>query len=190
MFERFSDPARRLVVQAQEEARVLQHGQIGTEHLLLAAAEPTSTALPPSQLPSSGLAKRALESALREAQSLAVGYIGTVHVVLGLTDVREGLAFETLVRQGVDIEQLRSPAQVLVREAPESLGAGSGATPERADAPARAIRASPVGAPPLAEIHVPFGPPPEDCDESRWLAPTGVQCPPPKARCRFSSKWS
>src|SRR5215469_2700686 len=35
MFERFTDRARRVVVLAQEEARMLDHGYIGTEHLLL-----------------------------------------------------------------------------------------------------------------------------------------------------------
>ena len=36
MFERFTDRARRTVTNAQEEARALGHGYIGTEHLLLA----------------------------------------------------------------------------------------------------------------------------------------------------------
>ena len=35
MFERFTDKARRVVVLAQEEARMLNHDYIGTEHLLL-----------------------------------------------------------------------------------------------------------------------------------------------------------
>jgi ATP-dependent Clp protease ATP-binding subunit ClpC len=35
MFERFDDQSRRVVVLAQEEARVLNHGYIGTEHILL-----------------------------------------------------------------------------------------------------------------------------------------------------------
>ena len=36
MFERFTDRARRVVVLAQEEARMLNHNYIGTEHILLA----------------------------------------------------------------------------------------------------------------------------------------------------------
>ena len=36
MFERFTDRARRVVVLAQEEARMLSHNYIGTEHILLA----------------------------------------------------------------------------------------------------------------------------------------------------------
>jgi ATP-dependent Clp protease ATP-binding subunit ClpC len=151
MFERFSDPARLLVVQAQEEARVLDQGHIGTEHLLLAAARfdgaasgraliasgVTYDALLPAietatgkasqlavegHIPFTGLAKMALEAATREAQSVSVGYVGTAHVLLGLTDAREGLAFETLVMLGVDIEELRSNLALLAREAPESLG--------------------------------------------------------------------
>jgi ATP-dependent Clp protease ATP-binding subunit ClpC len=35
MFERFTDRARRVVVLAQEEARMLNHNYIGTEHILL-----------------------------------------------------------------------------------------------------------------------------------------------------------
>ena len=35
MFERFTDRARRVVVLAQEEARMLNHDYIGTEHILL-----------------------------------------------------------------------------------------------------------------------------------------------------------
>jgi ATP-dependent Clp protease ATP-binding subunit ClpC len=35
MFERFTDRARRVVVFSQEEARLLEHSSIGTEHLLL-----------------------------------------------------------------------------------------------------------------------------------------------------------
>ena len=35
MFERFTDRARRVVVLAQEEARMLSHNYIGTEHILL-----------------------------------------------------------------------------------------------------------------------------------------------------------
>ena len=35
MFERFTEPSRRVVVLAQEEARMLDHNYIGTEHILL-----------------------------------------------------------------------------------------------------------------------------------------------------------
>jgi hypothetical protein len=50
MFERFTDTARHVVVQAQEDARRLGHNYIGCEHLLLATAtaaadEPASTVL-------------------------------------------------------------------------------------------------------------------------------------------------
>src|SRR5947207_10683302 len=48
MFERFTDTARHVVVQAQDDARRLGHNYIGCEHLLLAAAaaaEPASAVL-------------------------------------------------------------------------------------------------------------------------------------------------
>src|SRR2546421_5910496 len=125
MFERFSDPARRLVVQAQEEARRLDHGYIGTEHMLLAALrlEGTVAAVAlhsagisyqpvrqkidavvgrgaPSadggHIPFTPPAKKMLELALIESQDLGTGYIGSGHIVLGLIRAKDTVAYETL----------------------------------------------------------------------------------------------
>ena len=68
MFERFTDRGREAVVRAQEEARALGHGWIGTEHLLLGAATDRD-----------GLAARVLATAgvgieeLRAAVATSVG---------------------------------------------------------------------------------------------------------------------
>ena len=43
MFERFTEGARQVVVDAQQEARALGHGWIGTEHLLVAALADSCT---------------------------------------------------------------------------------------------------------------------------------------------------
>lgn len=113
MFERFTDRARRVVVLAQEEARMFNHNYIGTEHLLLGlihegdgvaarALESFGLTLekirqqaeeiigqgqraPSGHIPFSPRAKRMLEFGLREAMKLGHNYIGTEHLLLGLT---------------------------------------------------------------------------------------------------------
>src|ERR1035438_636575 len=116
MFERFTDRARRVVVLAQEEARMLNHNYIGTEHLLLGlihegegvaakVLESMGISLeavrqqveeivgrgkdaPSGHIPFTPRAKKVLELSLREAQILGHNYIGTEHILLGL--IREG----------------------------------------------------------------------------------------------------
>src|ERR1700740_3088677 len=116
MFERFTDRARRVVVLAQEEARMLNHNYIGTEHILLGliregegvaakALESLGISLdavrqqveeligqgpqaPPREIPFTPRAKKVLELSLRESQKLGHNYIGTEHILLGL--LREG----------------------------------------------------------------------------------------------------
>jgi len=117
VFERFTDRARRVVVLAQEEARLLNHAHIGTEHLLLglvsegegvaaralAALNITpeaarnevklivgggSEAPPQGYIPFTPRAKKALELSLRNALGLGHSFIGTEHILLGL--VQEG----------------------------------------------------------------------------------------------------
>src|ERR1700751_4091996 len=106
MFERFTDRARRVVVLAQEEARMLNHNYIGTEHILLGlihegegvaakALESLGIALeggrqqaPSGHIPFTPRAKKVLELSLREALQLGHNYIGTEHILLGL--IREG----------------------------------------------------------------------------------------------------
>ena len=135
MFERFTDRARRVVVLAQEEARTLDHGYIGTEHLLLgliregdgvAARALVSLGIsleavreqvgeiigrgqqpPPGHIPFTPRAKKVLELALREAQQLGHDYIGTEHLLLGLIREGSGVAAQVLVRLGVDLNRTR-----------------------------------------------------------------------------------
>ena len=144
MFERFSDRARRVVVQAQEEARRLNHSFIGPEHLLLAllrndgtgskalgslgvplesvsrqVEESIGTGSAPStpgHIPFKGSSKKVLELSLREALSLGHNYIGTEHILLGL--LREGASDPDSVVHflGVDANQVRSQVQALGSE--------------------------------------------------------------------------
>ncbi|MBL7258153.1 ATP-dependent Clp protease ATP-binding subunit [Paractinoplanes lichenicola] len=115
MFERFTDRARRVVVLAQEEARMLNHNCIGTEHLLLGliaegdgtagqalhqlgvtaesvrAQLPEGDSPPGTHMPFTPRAKKVLELSLREALQLGHNYIGTEHILLGLVREDEGL---------------------------------------------------------------------------------------------------
>ena len=144
MFERFTDRARRVVVLAQEEARLLNHSYIGTEHLLLglvresegvAAKALTSLGIEldavrehveeivgrGSQGPSSGhipftpRAKKVLELSLREALQLGHNYIGTEHILLGMIREGEGVAAQVLVQLGADLSRVRQVVVQLLR---------------------------------------------------------------------------
>jgi ATP-dependent Clp protease ATP-binding subunit ClpC len=135
VFERFTDRARRTVVLAQEEARLLHHGHIGTEHLLLGlihegeglgakvleqlgisleaaraavekAVEP-GTEAPEGHIPFTPRAKKALELSLREALVLKHNYIGTEHILLGILREGEGLAARVLLDLGADLAAAR-----------------------------------------------------------------------------------
>jgi hypothetical protein len=136
MFERFTDRARTVVVLAQEEARTLGHGHIGTEHLLLGLiAEPTgvasvsldelgysldgiraavgaalghSTATSPGRIPFAPRAKKVLELSLREALQLGHNYIGTEHILLGLLAEGEGLGAQILAAGGPGLDAVRA----------------------------------------------------------------------------------
>ena len=135
MFERFTEPARQVVVHAQEEARSLGHNYIGTEHLLLGLlrmedglARRVLTSLdialeevreqlarivgrgdaePAGQIPFTPRAKKALELSLREALALGHDYIGTEHVLLGLVRVDDGVAARILADLGAPAERVR-----------------------------------------------------------------------------------
>ena len=135
MFERFTDRARRVVVLAQEEARMLDHNYIGTEHILLGligegegvaakALESLGISLeavrqeveeiigrgqqaPPGHIAFTPRAKKVLELALREAQQLGHNYVGTEHILLGLIREGEGVAAQVLVKLGADLERVR-----------------------------------------------------------------------------------
>jgi ATP-dependent Clp protease ATP-binding subunit ClpC len=135
MFERFTDRARRVVVLAQEEARLLNHNYIGTEHLLLGlihegeglAAKAleslgvtlegvrsqvedmigVGTATPQGHIPFTPRAKKVLELSLREALQLGHNYIGTEHILLGLLREGEGVAAQVLMKIGLDMQKIR-----------------------------------------------------------------------------------
>jgi ATP-dependent Clp protease ATP-binding subunit ClpC len=135
MFERFTDRSRRTVVLAQEEARMLNHGYIGTEHLLLglihegggvaaqsleamgisleAVRQQIETIIGRGKEPASGhipftpRAKRVLELSLRESSQLGHDYIGTEHILLGLIREGHGVAAKVLVALGADLNRVR-----------------------------------------------------------------------------------
>jgi ATP-dependent Clp protease ATP-binding subunit ClpC len=135
MFERFTDPARRVVVFAQEEARLLNHNYIGTEHVLLGliregngvgakALEALGISLesvrrqveeivgqgqeaPAGHIPFTPRGKKVLELSLREAMRLGHEHIGTEHLLLGLIRENEGVAAQVLVTLGAGLDRVR-----------------------------------------------------------------------------------
>ncbi|WP_034268691.1 ATP-dependent Clp protease ATP-binding subunit [Haloechinothrix halophila] len=156
MFERFTDRARRVVVLAQEEARMLNHNYIGTEHILLGlihegegvaakALESLGIALegvrqqveeiigqgqqaPSGHIPFTPRAKKVLELSLREALQLGHNYIGTEHILLGLIREGEGVAAQVLVKLGADLNRVRQQVLQLLSgyQGKEPQEAGSG----------------------------------------------------------------
>ena len=135
VFERFTDQARRVVVLAQEEARMLNHNYIGTEHILLGlihegegvaakALESLNISLEAvrqqveeiigegpagstGHIPFTPRAKKVLELSLREALQLGHTYIGTEHILLGLIREGEGVAAQVLQKLGADLNRVR-----------------------------------------------------------------------------------
>ena len=135
MFEKFTDKARRVVVLAQEEAKLLNHNYIGTEHILLGlihegegVAAKSLEALginlesvreqvqeiigqgqqaPTGHIPFTPRAKKVLELSLREALQLGHSYIGTEHLLLGLIREGEGVAAQVLTKLGADTNKVR-----------------------------------------------------------------------------------
>ncbi len=158
MFERFTDRARRVVVLAQEEARLLNHNYIGTEHILLGlihegegvaakALESLGISLeavrsqveeiigqggssPSGHIPFTPRAKKVLELSLREALQLGHNYIGTEHILLGLIREGEGVAAQVLVKLGADLSRVRQQVIQLLSgySGPGSQGEKAGAT--------------------------------------------------------------
>jgi ATP-dependent Clp protease ATP-binding subunit ClpC len=151
VFENFTVRARQVVVLAQEEARLLEHNYIGTEHLLLGllreeeglAARVLESlgmtieevraqvariigqgdGVTAGQIPFTPRAKKVLELSLREAVSLGHNHIGTEHILLGIVREGEGVAVRVLLDFGADAEKIRS-------EVDRMLG-----SPRRAGAP-------------------------------------------------------
>src|SRR5688500_18913577 len=142
MFERFTDRARRVVVLAQEEARMLNHNYIGTEHILLGlihegegvaakAMESLGISLeavrqqveeiighgesaPTGHIPFTPRAKKVLELSLREALQLGHNHIGTEHILLGLIHEGEGVAAQVLQKLGADFNRVRQQVSQLL----------------------------------------------------------------------------
>src|SRR5476651_1668058 len=161
MFERFTDRARRVVVLAQEEAKMLNHNYIGTEHILLGlihegegvaakALESLGISLdavreqvqdiigqgqnaPSGHIPFTPRAKKVLELSLREALQLGHNYIGTEHILLGLIREGEGVAAQVLVKLGADLSRVRQ--QVIQLLSGYAGSKESGGTPAGAGGP-------------------------------------------------------
>ena len=152
VFERFTDRARRVVVLAQEEARLLNHSYIGTEHILLGlihegegvaakALESLGISLeavrsqvqdiigqggssPSGHIPFTPRAKKVLELSLREALQLGHNYIGTEHILLGLIREGEGVAAQVLIKLGADLSRVRQQVIQLLSgyQGPQAAG--------------------------------------------------------------------
>jgi len=165
MFERFTSRARRVLVLAQEEARLQNHSYIGTEHILLGlvreqegiaahalrrcgiTAETAQRALeetvgagaeaPAGSPPFDPRAKKVLELALREALQRGHSYIGTEHMLLGLIREGDGVALTMIQRLGADLEQLQQEVVAVMSGHTDDLGEeGEARTPvERSDPP-------------------------------------------------------
>jgi ATP-dependent Clp protease ATP-binding subunit ClpC len=158
VFERFTDRARRVVVLAQEEARMLNHNYIGTEHILLglihegegvAARAVVSLGIsleqvrkdvedaigqgqsaPTSHIPFTPRAKKVLELSLREALQLGHNYIGTEHILLGLVREGEGVGAQVLQKLGADLNRVRQQVlELLTGYKGEGEGQSSEAAP-------------------------------------------------------------
>ena len=154
MFERFTDRARRVVVLAQEEARLLNHNYIGTEHILLglihegegvAARGLESLGInleavrsqvveiigqgsqaPSGHIPFTPRAKKVLELSLREALQLGHNYIGTEHILLGLIREGEGVAAQVLQKLGAELHKVRQTVIQLLSGVQGEEGGSSG----------------------------------------------------------------
>ena len=136
MFDRFTDRARRVIVLAQDEARMLNHNYIGTEHILLGlihegegvaakALEALGISLeavreqveeiigqgqqaPTGHIPSTPRAQNVLDPPMREALQINHPYIGTEHILLGLIREGEGVAAQVLIKLGADLNRVRN----------------------------------------------------------------------------------
>ena len=155
MFDRFTDRARRVIVLAQDEARMLNHNYIGTEHLLLGlihegegvaakALESLGISLeavreqveeiigqgqqaPTGHIPFTPRAKKVLEFSMREALQINHPYIGTEHILLGLIREGEGVAAQVLIKLGADLNRVRNQVLQLLSGFQGKESATSGA---------------------------------------------------------------
>ena len=149
MFERFTDRARRVVVHAQEEARMLNHNYIGTEHILLGLIDEdggvavkalealgiSRKALrqqvkeiigqghqpPGGHIPFTGRAKKVVELAQDESETLGHGFIDTDHLLIGLIREGDGVAAQVLVQLGADLGSARRQVALLLPDRPATV---------------------------------------------------------------------
>jgi ATP-dependent Clp protease ATP-binding subunit ClpA len=148
MFEKFTDRARLVIVQAQEESRALRYTYVGPEHILLALMRGGGMAVqvltdqgitedrvrdqlgltvqaglvpPTGHIPFTPGAKKTLELSLREALQLGDSYIGTEHLLLGLIRQDEGPAAQALRELGVDLDTTRAEIIRLHPEMPTTV---------------------------------------------------------------------
>ncbi len=165
MFERFTDRARRVVVLAQEEARMMNHNYIGTEHILLGLSHEgqgvaarvlesefvtlehirhqveqliaPGTETPGTHIPFTSGTKRVLDQSLKEASRLGAGYVGTEHLLLGLLGESDGRAADVLARLNVPRERLQDRVE-------NFLGPPRTPAPQRAEAQAAPGQPAPL----------------------------------------------
>ncbi|WP_257161810.1 ATP-dependent Clp protease ATP-binding subunit [Corynebacterium cystitidis] len=170
MFERFTDRARRVIVLAQEEARMLNHNYIGTEHILLGlihegegvaakALESMGINLEDvrreveeiighgtqphtGHIPFTPRAKKVLELSLREGLQMGHKYIGTEFLLLGLIREGEGVAAQVLTKLGADLPRVRQQVIQLL----SGYEGGQGQNPESPEQGKGGPGAGPVGA--------------------------------------------
>ena len=157
MFNRFTEQAKRAILLAQEEANRLNHGYLGTEHILLGLIRENegiaANALKNSgidlarvrqavtnavgrgqeasflgQIPLTLRANKALQLAAKEARQLGHNYLGTEHLLLGLTKDKESLAAQILMGLGVDLDQLRQEVINQLGELPSSAAKVTGSS--------------------------------------------------------------
>jgi hypothetical protein len=182
VFERFTDRARRVLRLAQDEARLLEHPFIGTEHILLGLVhegegvaaqvlESQGIALTAvrekvketigiveggarGQPPFTPRAKKVLELSLREALALDHSYIGTEHLLLGVLRGGEGVATQVLVGLGADPVRMRQMVMEFVTRGPADVTKRGGGRWRRSGL-GRPLDFSPVpqeAPPPLADV--------------------------------------
>jgi ATP-dependent Clp protease ATP-binding subunit ClpC len=136
MYERFTDKARKLLQMAEQEARRLKHGYIGTEHILLGLVKEGSGVAAHvlknlgvelqeiqieiekildsgpdrvmGKLPQTPRAKKVIEYSMEEARGLNHNYVGTEHILLGLIREAEGVAAQVLMKLGLKLEDVRA----------------------------------------------------------------------------------
>jgi ATP-dependent Clp protease ATP-binding subunit ClpA len=142
VFERFNDQARRVLALAQEEAELMHHGYLGTEHLLLGLIHEgkgvaaralfsfgvtldearqevkeevrAASKAPSESLPLTPRAEKVLEMSQREAAQLGEDQVGTEHILLGLARLGEGVAAQALNRRGINLNRVRRQALTLM----------------------------------------------------------------------------